>query len=339
MNEEILVNDYRNGILENIHPGHICGIDANEEVKYTVGNARHLTFLRSAFKPIQAIPVIAHKVQEHFKLTNRETALIAASHRGEDFHLEELKKLMDKIGVAEDELLCHPTYPLNPGAKDAMLKDNQPKRRLCHNCSGKHLGMIALAKVLGVSTEGYYEPEHPAQQEILKALSTVSGCNIAEISIGVDGCGVPVYALPLQSIANVYLRFARPELIADQTIREAVVAISSLMNENPEIISGTDAICTNLLMDKNIVAKGGAQGVYCFGLKDEKFGFALKVMDGTEEQWPLIVATILEQIDYKNKQTIQRLYQISHKDIYNDNDKLVGNKEAVFHLAGIKWGV
>ena len=336
MNEEILVNDYRNGLLENIHPGHICGMDVTGKVKYAIGDTAHLTFLRSAFKPIQAIPAIVHGIQEHFKLTNRETALIAASHRGEAFHLEELEKLMNKIGVTEDELLCHPAYPLNPGAKDAMLQSNLPKRRLCHNCSGKHLGMIALAKMLGASTEGYYEPEHPVQQEILQALSAVSGCGTEEISTGVDGCGVPVYALPLQVIANVYLKFARPELIADQTIREAVVKITGLMNENPDIISGTDAICTNLLMDDNIVAKGGAQGVYCFGLKEEKLGFALKVMDGTEEQWPLIVATILEQIGYKNKQTIQRLYEISHRDIYNDNDKLVGEKKAVFDLTGVK---
>ena len=111
------------------------------------------------------------------------------------------------------------------------------------------------------------------------------------------------------------------------------------MNENPDIISGTNAICTSLLMDDNIVAKGGAQGVYCFGLKEEKLGFSLKVMDGSEEQWPLIVASILEQIEYKNKDTIQRLYNLSQKEIYNDNNKLVGNKEAVFKLIEVKRGV
>lgn len=339
MNEEILVKDYRNGILENIHPGHICGVDVSGNVKYEVGDSGHQTFLRSAFKPIQAIPAITHHIQEHFKLTNRETALIAASHRGEAFHIEELEKLMDKVGVSEDDLLCQPTYPLNPAAKDNALQNNLPKRKLYHNCSGKHLGMIALAKVLGVGTEGYFEPEHPVQQEILNALSAVSGYDVKKVSTGIDGCGVPVYALPLQSIAAVYLRFARPELIKDHSIREAVNKISSVMNENPDIISGTNAICTSLLMDENIVAKGGAQGVYCFGLKEEKLGFSLKVMDGTEEEWPLIVAAIMEQIQYKNKETIQRLYHLSNKDIYNDNDKLVGHKEAVFKLAGIKRGV
>ncbi|KKI89644.1 asparaginase [Bacillus sp. SA1-12] len=332
MNIQVLVNDYRNGLLENIHPGHICGVTSMGQIKYKVGDTEHLTFLRSALKPIQAIPAIAHQIQESFKLTNRETSLIAASHRGENFHIVELEKLLDKIGVAEEELLCHPTYPLNPEAKEELLKKNQPKRKLYHNCSGKHLGMIALAKVLGVSTKGYFELDHPVQQEILKALSSISGCRMEQISTGVDGCGVPVHALPLKFIANAYLRFANPELIEDRSIQQAVIKITSMMNENPDIISGTNTICTSLLMDDNIVAKGGAQGVYCFGLKEEKLGFSLKVMDGTEEQWPLIVASILEQIDYKNKDTIQRLYLLSRKEIYNDNNKLVGNKKAVFKL-------
>ncbi|WP_243459460.1 asparaginase [Metabacillus bambusae] len=335
MSVEVLVNDYRNGYLENIHPGHICGVNATGIIKYKVGDTEHWTFLRSALKPIQAIPAIANHIQEHFKLTNRETSLIAASHRGEELHIDELEKLLDKIGVAEEELLCHPTYPLNSRAKEALLKKNQPKRKLYHNCSGKHLGMLALAKVLGVNTEGYFELEHPVQQEILIALSSISGCSIDQIRMGVDGCGVPVYALPLKFLANTYLRFARPELICDQSIQDAVIKITSMMNEHPEIISGTNAICTSLLMDDNIVAKGGAQGVYCFGLKEEKLGFSLKVMDGSEEQWPLIVASILEQIEYKNQDTIQRLYNLSQKEIYNDNNKLVGNKKAVFKLVEV----
>src|SRR5699024_9892670 len=113
----------------------------------------HMTFLRSAFKPIQAIPAIMHDIQGHFGLTNRETALITASHRGEPFHIETLETLRQKIDVPEDALLCHPAYPLNPDAKDALVAANQPKRKLYHNCSGKHLGMIALAKVIGRSEE------------------------------------------------------------------------------------------------------------------------------------------------------------------------------------------
>lgn len=333
MQPEILATDYRNNILENIHPGFICGVDGTGTIKYSVGDSQHLTFLRSAFKPIQAIPAIIHDIQGHFGLTNRETALIAASHRGEPFHIETLEKLRKKIDVSEDALLCHPAYPLNPDAKDALVAANQPQRKLYHNCSGKHLGMMALAKVLGAPIEGYYEPDHPVQQEILRATSAISACHPDEIGKGVDGCGVPVFALPLEKIATLYLHFARPELIAKESVRKAVTNIVSIMNEHPDIISGTDAICTNLLMDDNIVAKGGAQGVYCFGLKKEKMGFSLKILDGTEEQWPLIVAGILEQINYQNKDTIERLLALSKKDIFNDNNKLVGHKEVSFTLS------
>lgn len=332
MKLEILAGDYRNGILENIHPGHICGLGDSGSVMFEVGDTGHMTFLRSALKPVQAIPAISHGIQEHFNLTDRETALFAASHRGEPFHIEQLERLMEKLGVDEETLLCHPAYPLNPGAAEQLIKNNLPKRRLYHNCSGKHLGMIGLAKLLGEDTAGYYEPEHPVQQEIVKALSSLSGCPEERIEKGVDGCGLPVYALPLNAIAAIYQKFVRPELVEDPELRNAVISIGKVMNEHADIISGSEAICTALLQDGNIIAKGGAQGVYCFGLKDQGIGFALKVMDGTEDNWPIIVASILEQIDYPASETIERLYSISKRNIFNDNNKLVGVKKATFSL-------
>ncbi|MUV37265.1 Asparaginase [Lentibacillus sp. JNUCC-1] len=117
MSSVILASDYRNEILENIHPGHVCGVNIEGNIQYSAGEPQHMTFLRSAFKPVQAIPAIKHDIQGYFGLTNRETALITASHRGEAFHIKELEQLLEKIGVPEEALLCHPAYPLNPGLK------------------------------------------------------------------------------------------------------------------------------------------------------------------------------------------------------------------------------
>lgn len=104
------------------------------------------------------------------------------------------------------------------------------------------------------------------------------------------------------------------------------------MNKHPEMIASHDFICTVLLADPNIVAKGGAKGVYGFALKKERLSFALKVMDGSELVWPNIVASILEQIGYENRETIERLYALSSKVIINDNGEEVGERKTVFQL-------
>lgn len=329
---EMLVEEYRGGILENIHPGMICAVSEERHVTNAVGDADHVTFLRSAAKPFQAIPAIKHGVDKHFNLTDRETSLFSASHRGEAFHIDSLLEIARKTGVDEDQLLCLPTYPLNEQAKAKCWEDHLPKRKIYHNCSGKHLGMLGTAKLLDEELDGYWKADHPVQQRILGAVSEMSEWPKEEIGKGVDGCGVPVFALPLKQIAVAYLKLACPDLIEDSDTRQAVERIGKVMNANPEMIAGTNFICSVLLEDDNIVAKGGAQGVYGFGLKKERIAFALKVMDGSETVWPVIVASILEQIGYSNEATIERLRALLPKDMKNDNDKIVGEYRSVFKL-------
>lgn len=330
--DKTLVEEYRGGALECVHSGHICGVSISGAVKYAVGDVESLTYLRSSGKPFQAIPVIKHGADRKFGLSDKETAIMIGSHRAETFHVEALESMLTKIGVGEEALVCHPTYPLSVPASEAMLRAQKPKRSIYHNCSGKHLGILALCKTMGYPTEGYFEPEHPAQIEIVDTLAYLSECPREHIHIGTDGCGFPVFAIPLKHLATAFMKLACPEVIEDLEIRAAVIRITALMNEHYEMIAGSDRICSSLLMDPNIVAKGGAKGVYCFGLKKEKLGFALKVMDGSEDEWPIITASILEQIGYSNQETIDRMYQLTPTDITNDNKKIIGTNKAVFTL-------
>ncbi|MBA2940294.1 asparaginase [Paenibacillus sp. CGMCC 1.16610] len=330
--DQILLEEYRGDTLECVHRGHICGVSYSGDVKYVVGDTNAVTFLRSAGKPFQAIPVLRHGADVHFELTGKETAIMMGSHRAEPFHVDALESMLRKIGVTEDGLVCHPTYPLSVYATEDLLRHQAPKRSIYHNCSGKHLGVLALCKMMGYPLETYYEPQHPAQLEILETLSYLSECPIDQIQLGTDGCGFPVFAIPLRNLATAFLKLACPELIEDAAIRTAVEKMVGLMNEHYEMVAGSDRICSSLLMDPNIVAKGGAKGVYCFGLKKEKLAFALKVLDGSEDEWPLIVASILEQIQYDNLNTIQSMYELAPIEIKNDNKKIIGRNTAVFTL-------
>ncbi|GIO31439.1 MULTISPECIES: asparaginase [Paenibacillus] len=326
------VEEYRGGVLENVHLGVLCGVNDKGDVIYEIGSAEHVTYLRSAAKPFQAIPVMKRRIAETYGLTAAEAAMFAASHRGETYHIEALESIMRKIGLSEDQLLTCPTYPLNDEPKFACMREGKAPRRIYHNCSGKHFGIIAAARESGYDTETYWQPSHPIQQEIVHVLAEMSECPADQINIGVDGCGFPVFALPLRHIAKAYLKLACPDLIPDEATRDAVKRMTAYMHEAPDSIASHNFICSELLRDPNIVAKGGAKGVYCFSLIRERMAFALKVIDGSETPWPIIVASILEQIGYGNRETIDRLYAVVPKEIKNDNHVLVGERKASFTL-------
>ncbi|MBO1001874.1 asparaginase [Pseudogracilibacillus auburnensis] len=324
MSYPIIARDFRNHTLENTHQGVICIVNEDKETIYEKGDMEKSFFYRSAMKPLQAIPVFMSNVIEKYHLTAEETALFMASQRGEKYHEETLISLREKLDVDEKDLVCASSYPLNEKPKLEYVRANKSKRRLLHNCAGKHLGFLGYTKGKGLGIAGYEQLDHPLQQEIVHYLSEMSEVPVVEIVSGTDGCGVPVHAVPMKNMALSYLKFAVPELINDEKLRNAVVHIGEVMNAHPNIIASHDFVCSVLLKDSNIIAKGGAQGVYCLALRKEKISIALKVLSGTELIWPLLIAEILKKIDYRNEETISNLLQLRSENIVNDDGKMVG---------------
>ena len=325
-----LVEEYRGQLLENVHFGAVSVVDEKGNVLHAAGNPHHMTFLRSAAKPFQAIPVLKRHIDQKFGLTDEETAIFAGSHRGEAFHIEALESILRKTGIQEEQLHCCATYPLNEQAKADRHRRQEPKRRIFHNCSGKHSGLLALCKVEGWDELSYYEPDHPVQQEIVETLADIAEVPVSSIPLGVDGCGLPIYALPLDKIAFSFLKLACPDLIHNNETAAAADRMARLMNTYPDMIADTEFVCSSLLKDDNLTAKGGAKGVYGIGLREERIGISLKVSDGAEHVWPCIIGSILERIGYRNQATIDRLYELVPNSIFNDGGLLVGERKAVF---------
>ncbi|MFC4303010.1 asparaginase [Cohnella boryungensis] len=337
-NAEPLVMEYRGGCLENVHYGHVCGVDREGNIVYAAGDPEWTTFMRSAAKPFQALPFFMERLDERLGFTPEEQTILMASHRALPYHVDALEGMLGKLGLSEEALVCKPTYPLDENARDRLVEAGKPKRRIYHNCSGKHLGVLAYSQAKGLSLSGYEAADHPAQARIIGVMAQLAGCRAEDIRIGTDGCGFPVFGMPLRNMALAFLKLACPDRIADEALRSAAIKVASLMNSYPAMISADYLICPNLLEDANIVAKGGAKGIYCFSLKEEELAFALKVADGSEEEWPLIVASILEQIGYRNKETIERMYRIGNPRIRNDNDLVVGENRSVFKLRKVGGG-
>ncbi|MGX1831891.1 asparaginase [Paenibacillus taichungensis] len=332
MESALLIKEYRAGVMECAHYGHISITDENGNVVYSAGDPHFRAFTRSSAKPFQAIPGIRAGIAGHYGLTAQEIAIMSSSHRSEPMHIQVLEQIESKIGLGEECLICAPSYPLNEESRNQWLRDQGEKRRILHNCSGKHLGILAYTQMKQADLGSYAEPEHPVQREILETMAYMAGIEQKEIELGTDGCGFPVFSLPLSALSNAYLKLACPDLIEDPSTRSAVETITGAMNEYPLMVGGTQRVDSVLLEDGNIVAKGGFKGVFGFALKKERLGITFKVLDGSEEEWAYIAQSILEQIGYSNRKTIERLAEVYPPDIRNDAGKVVGRAESEFKL-------
>ena len=313
-----LIHEYRGDVLENVRTGRICVVDDRGKLIYSAGDPFAMTYFRSTSKPLQVLPVIVHGLDIKYDLSEKELTLLAASHEGEPMHLEIMLSLFEKTGFSEEDLI--------------MLPVGHPPRKALHNCSGKHIGLMMLEKFLTGSHYDYWKPDSAVQKKILSIISYMTSLPEKDIAIGIDGCGVPVFAVPQKDIALTYMRLACPDKIDDPEIRAAAEKIACHINRNPLMIGGTGTICSVFNEDENVIAKGGAQGVYAFGLKKERLGIALKNEDGNEASWPITIAEILRQLNYDNRETIAKLEKLTPVAVVNDNNVEVGVKRAVFRL-------
>jgi L-asparaginase II len=253
-----------------------------------------VTFWRSAAKPFQALPLIEDGAAERFGLTSEELALACASHSSEPEQVARVRELLGKIGCSERDLLCGPHAPLS----DRVAQDYQTRgvrlTAVYSNCSGKHAGMLALARHHGWPTEFYTRLEHPVQQRCLAEVSRWTGVPAGDIKTAVDGCGVVCYGMPLRNMALAYARLGNVEF----GMRNAAFRIVEAMLRHPELIAGEGRPCTEMMRAHpgRVITKVGAEGVYCSLLTQQRFGVALKVTDGHAIASALAMAAVLEEL-------------------------------------------
>ena len=327
-----LIYEYRGDIVELIHMGLIAVVDESSRVLCHVGDPDEPVYYRSASKPIQALPVIAHSLDQKYGLTERETAIFSGSHAGEHMHVEALESIWLKTGLKEEMMVMKPALPEAEYAREAVLRAGGPKRRAYHNCSGKHTALMLLQRELTGDASGYWRPESPAQREVLRAVAALSETPEDRVGLGVDGCGVPVFAVGLRNIAIGFKNLACLDRIADDALRGAAERYVPRLHAAPEMVKGPGTLCTRLNACEGVVAKGGASGVYGLGLKRERLGIAVKLMDGQNAARPLVLSGILRQLGFADRRVLEVLDALSKVDIVNDNGVVVGRAECVFPL-------
>ena len=246
------------------------------------GPGSGLTSFRSAAKPFQLLPFVERGHADALGCSEAELAIMAASHSGSRRHLALVRGLLSRIGRSSADLACGYHEPMDAESLEDVRRDPSLRSPIYNNCSGKHAGMLALARAEGWPAAGYERLEHPLQQLMLRTVSECCGVPAASIPLGVDGCSVPVFGLPLAAMALGYARLAVAMSGGGDARARALQRIGRAMAAEPVVVEGTGRLATDLMLAGRgrFVAKSGAEGLLLVAEPATGRGIAIKCEDG-----------------------------------------------------------
>lgn len=302
---------YRGELVDMTHQAHVAVVDCEGQLLHSLGDPTRVTYVRSSAKPMQALVALESGAVDAYGLDERELALLCASHNGESFHTTTVERILGKAGLDTSYLQCG-THP----SLNAQVALSQGELQAKHsNCSGKHAGMLITTKFLAEDVSTYYTKEHPHQQRIVQKIAEL--CEVEEESIvmGIDGCGVPVHALPLERFAFGYAKLATMNSL-----------VSAAMSAYPEMVAGTNRLCTDLmrLCGDRLFAKLGADGYYAVGLKEKTMGITCKVEDGKIAIVEGLVLHVLRALEVFSEEEWNALETYHSPVLKNHKGEVVG---------------
>jgi L-asparaginase II len=254
----------RSGLEESVHHGAGVAIGADGGVCASTGDPDLVVYPRSCLKPMQANAMIGAGLE----LDDRQLAVACASHDGSPEHLDAVRSVLERYGLAESDLRNTPARPYGAGARTAARVAGIEPSPLQQNCSGKHAAMLATCRVNGWPIEDYLDQHHPVQAAVTNGVEALGA---VVHHVGIDGCGAPTHACSLRDLAAAFARLAAPGS-----------AVARAMTANPELVGGpTRDVTLWMRAVPTLVAKEGAAGVMAAGLGDGR-AVAFKVADGSD---------------------------------------------------------
>jgi L-asparaginase II len=219
-------------------------------------------------------------------------ALACASHSGEPFHIEGVRRILAGAGLGESDLQTPPDYPLDDAARETLIRAGGERSPVLMNCSGKHAAMLATCVRNGWPIDSYRDAGHPLQQAIAATFADLTGEPIAVTAV--DGCGAPLFSTSLVGLARAFRRLALG-VSRTGTIDADAARIADAIRAHPAYVSGTTRDELALLTAiPGAIGKAGAEGCYAVALPDGR-SFALKTDDGAARVRPVLMAEALRR--------------------------------------------
>jgi L-asparaginase II len=300
--------------------------DADGRLLEAAGDVERAVFPRSAIKPLQALALVESGAAERFAVGEQELALACASHSGEPEHVTLVQAWLARLGLDPSALECGAHPPLHEPSARRLAAAGLAATRVHNNCSGKHGGMLTVARHLGAPLAGYSRAEHPVQRLIADILRAMTGLS-ALPPPAIDGCGVPTWPIPLGRLAAAMARFADPAGLP-ATRAEACARLRAAMLAHPHLVAGSDRACTEIMtVAPQIVVKTGAEGVYAACLPERRLGLVLKVEDGAGRAAVVALLALLRKLGALDPQSTVALAERMRPQLRNHAGTVVGQIE------------
>jgi L-asparaginase II len=280
MSNPVLVEVLRGGLVESRHRGAVAVVAADGATVLALGDVARPVYPRSAVKPLQALPLVESGAADRYGFGDQELALACASHGGEPAHVEVASRMLARAGLDAGALECGAHWPSHQASSQALARSGAPSA-LHNNCSGKHAGFLCVACSAGVAHRGYVKAEHFVQREVRAALDGLTGAGLSADQCGIDGCSIPTWAVPLTALAQAFAKFGTGQGLGTERAK-AAARIRAACTAQPYFVAGTGRFCTEIMKQfgARVLAKTGAEGVFCCALPEQGFGIALKCDDG-----------------------------------------------------------
>ena len=325
-NNPPLVDVVRGGIVESCHRGSVVVANHLGEIVFSLGDIDRNIYPRSSLKFLQAIPLVESGAADAFHFTDSEIALACASHSGESVHTDAVEVILQRLGLSIEDLENGPDAPSHEKTVEKLIQSGQLPTRVHQNCSGKHSGMLTLAKHLGERTEGYSKHDHAVQRAWMTTLSELVNLDIASLPWERDGCGMPAINMPIKSLAYGCALYANPETVGGD--RElAIRRILQAVADQPLMVAGTDRCCTRVITESkgSVLVKTGAEAVYIAVLRKQGLGVALKIDDGSTRASEAALGAVLKQLGALDERAFEALQSTFQPNIVNSQGHVTGS--------------
>ena len=199
-------------------------------------------------------------------------ALASASHTGTVAHVEAIRGFAARYEIDPDDLRCSSRAPLDGDTTRSAYS------RLENECSGEHVGALALARRLRVPPATYLDADGMVQawygESVEEALPRTS--YQARLK-GRDGCGMPSVWGTLSELASAYAQLSMGTSFGGlgQLVTRAVRA-------EPALFSGQYQYVYGLITESEgeVLAKAGADGLYAAWWPDLHVGAVTRAASG-----------------------------------------------------------
>lgn len=290
MSPPLIVEVTRGGVVESRHEVDVAIVGADGH-RSGFGRPRRGTLARSSMKPIQAFPLVATGAADAFELGDEQLALSCASHNGEPRHVAVVGEWLGRLGYDADTLECGAHLPIHEAAAHAMVHDELAPDRRHNNCSGKHSGFLTVCRHLGIDPTGYLESDHPVQaHHVTKATEAACEIDLGGQTPVVDGCGIPVWEMPLENLAQGWATLAT----TDEGRR-----LYAAMQAEPFMVAGTGRMCTRIMeASSGLAVKTGAEGVFSGVHVESGLAWSLKARDGATRASEAAVLWLMRDLGF-----------------------------------------